>query len=218
MNSKKECDLLCLFGEEVVGGEETSVSTEQTTTGETSESTPAAGEIGTDKTRREAFRSMMEGEYKELFTAYFQETFNRRFKEQKGMMEELERARGVVKAAAECFGVSEENALIAAIRTENERKMASADDSTSHNSQNSKTEDDGMKNAIEAAVQEAVRRAREETERAVTESIRARGLRPTENALTPGVGAVSGNTAARLSRAQRAEMARRAAKGERIEF
>ena len=134
------------------------------------------------------------------------------------MMEELERARGVVKAAAECFGVCEEKALIAAIRAENERKMASADDGAATPSQDSKTEDDGMQNAIEAAVREAVKKAREETERAVTESIRARGLRPTENALTPGVGAISGGTAARLSRAQRAEMARRAAKGERIEF
>ena len=50
------------------------------------------------------------------------------------------------------------------------------------------------------------------------ESIRARGLRPSEGALTPGVGAYRGNGAAHLSRRDRAEMAMRSLRGERIEF
>ena len=64
----------------------------------------------------------------------------------------------------------------------------------------------------------AVETARAQTEQRLLASIRARGIRPTESAL----GASSGNAlrrdASQLSRAQRAEVARRAAMGERIKL
>lgn len=196
---------LSLFGESFEGGQEAPALTRQAS-GE--EAVPVAGEER-NETREERFRSMMEGEYKDLFQSFFQETFNRRFKEQKGMIEELSRARDVVSAAAERYGTRDEAALCAAIRAEKEHTAPTEAASGEASSQTTA--------AQAVALEEAVVRAREETERAVTASIRARGLRPAENALAPGVSAgVRG--AACLTRAERAEMARRAARGEHIEF
>ncbi|MBQ8351599.1 MAG: hypothetical protein IJW51_04875 [Clostridia bacterium] len=205
---------LSLFGESVQGGEVEPALTPQAS-GDCMQAAPAAEEQSKE-TRKEAFRSMMEGEFKDLFREFFQETFNRRFKGQKSMMEELERARGVVEAAAEHYGTRDEAALSAAIRAEKE-KLASAEAASAPSSRDV-SEDAADSKAIEAAVQAAVERAREETERAVTASIRARGLRPSEGALTPGVGGYFKGGAAQLTRSERADMARRAAKGERIEF
>lgn len=210
---------LSLFDGSAMGGETAPALTRQETekTGDvTQECAPVAEVHESNIARRESFRALMEGEYKDLFTEYFQETFNRRFKEQKSMMEELERTRNVVNAAADRYGTKDAEALIAAIRTETE-KNASADVQKAPPS-HEKADDVAIEQSITAAIEAAVARAREETERAVTESIRARGLRPSESALTPGVSARFANGAARLSRADRAEMARRAAKGERIEF
>lgn len=207
------CDLT-LFGVDDMGGIEVPELTQQAT-GDETEAAPVAEEQS-EEARREAFRNLMEGEYKDLFHAFFQETFNRRFKEQKSMMEELERARGVIDAAAERFGTRDEEALITAIRTEKENvALAEAEGEESLREEKNGAE---LNEAIDAAVRVAVERAREETERAVTESIRARGLRPTESALTPGVSGAFGARGLRLTRAERAEMARRAARGERIEF
>lgn len=205
---------LSLFGESDMGGNEMPALTQQAT-GEIREA-PVAEE-NSEETRRAVFRSMMEGEYKDLFQSFFQETFNRRFKEQKSMLEELERARDVIAAAAEHYGTQDTGELAAAIRAEQE-KTASAEAESSPPETQETISRVAMEERIKAAVDAAVERARKETERAVTESIRARGLRPAESALAPGVSGHFGNSAARLSRAERAEMARRAAKGERIEF
>lgn len=207
------CDLT-LFGVDDMGGIAEPDLTQQAT-GEQEVVAPVAEEQS-EEARREAFRNLMEGEYKDLFHAFFQETFNRRFKEQKSIKEELERVRGVIDAAAERYGTRDEEELITAIRTEKESMaLAEAEGEALPREERNTAE---LNEAIDAAVRVAVERAREETERAVTESIRARGLRPTESALTPGVGSAFGGNGLRLTRAERAEMARRAARGERIEF
>ncbi len=206
---------LSLFGDSDLGGKEMPELTRQATGEQEEGNTPAAGEQ-TEKTRKESFKRLMDGEYKDLFQAFFQETFNRRFKEQKSIMEELERARGVIDAAADRYGTRDEAALTAAIRAEKE-KAASTEAASAASPR--ETEDvAAIDQAIDAAVKAAVEKTREETERAVTESIRARGMRPAESALTPGVSRHFGGGASRLTRAERAEMARRAARGERIEF
>ena len=204
---------LSLFGESDMGGFDGPDLTQQAA-GDME--APDAGE-NRDERRKQAFKSMMEGEYKDLFQSFFQETFNRRFKEQRGMMEELERARDVIAAATAHYGTSDERELAAAIRAEKERR-ASADRTTAAPDPGETVSRAVMEERISEAVKEAVLRVRKETEQAVTDSIRARGLRPAESALAPGAGARSLGNAARLSRADRAEMARRAAKGERIEF
>ncbi|MBQ3064550.1 MAG: hypothetical protein IJC99_07135 [Clostridia bacterium] len=212
---------LTLFEGTDVGGKDTPELTLQAAeeSGETVAHAPVAGEQEEEKGREKAFRDLIEGEYKDLFTAYFQETFNRRFKEQKGMMEELARARTVIDAAAERFGSRDERELCAALRAET-GKDASTETATEPPAADVPAADaaEAQADVIAAAVREAVERTREETERAVLDSIRARGLRPVESALIPGVGAYQGNGAAHLTRHDRAEMARRSLRGERIEF
>ena len=204
--------LLHLFGAEAEG--ETmnpSVHTPQAIehSGDTqAECTSAAGERNEAEAKKEGFRAMMEGEYKDLFTAYFQETFNRRFKEQKEMKEQLSSARAVADAAARCFGVDGEELLLA-LRTEYERRNAST--STTKESQPDKE-------ALERQLCTAIEKTRAETEKRLLASIRARGMRPTEGALGVSSGNALRRDASQLSRAQRAEVARRAAKGERIKL
>ena len=218
---------LTLFEGTAVGGKDTPELTPQAAkeAGEAITVASVAGEQEEKKGREQAFRELMEGEYKDLFTAYFQETFNRRFKEQKGMMEELARVRTVFDAAAERFGSRDERELCAAIRAETENKAPTeaatappAEEAPVASAEAPSGENEMLSETIARAVQAAVEKTREETERAVLESIRARGLRPAESALTPGVGAYRGNGAAHLSRRDRAEMAMRSLRGERIEF
>lgn len=217
---------LTLFEGTDMGGKDTPELTPQATkeAGEDISAASVAGESTEAKGREQAFRKLMEGEYKDLFTAYFQETFNRRFKEQKGMMEELARARTVIDAAAERFGSRDEKELCAAIRAEKEKtaptEAATALPAGQADVASAERAEAGgaTEEAIAKAVREAIERTREETEHAVLQSIRARGLRPAESALTPGVGAYRGGGAARLTRHDRAEMARRSLRGEHIEF
>ena len=212
MKENKQWGLLKLFGEEIEGeASESSVHTPQNEqTGEITQGTPAAGEQTDTKERSEAFRRLMEGEYKELFTAYFQETFNRRFREQKEMTEELERHRTLVRAAAEHFGVAEGD-LLATIRAEDGKKNAPTASAAAQSSPQPTAEQ------LQRERQEAVDTACAEMEQRLLATIRARGLRPAENALRGG-GPVLGGDTARLSRAQRAALADRAAKGERIKL
>ena len=208
MKQTKHWDLLTVFGEQVEGEESLSVHAPQTEeTG--AEATLAAGEKNTDEARERAFRALMDGEYKDLFTAYFQETFNRRFKERKKESEELARARECLGAAAEFFGV-EQGELAEVLRAENERKRASAEATV-------KAPTAAEKQASKEA-ETAIALAREDAERTLLASIRARGLRPSEAALgATGTAALAAGVTS-LSREQRAEVARRAAKGERIKF
>ena len=209
MKQNKNWEPLQLFGAEVEGEvEQASVHTPQTVdTGEKrANGTPAAGESNGSEAREKGFRAMMEGEYKDLFTAYFQETFNRRFKEQKEMKAELERANLALSEVAAYLGV-ERSALRDVIRAEKEKKSAPAEGAASCNEEQTRA-------AIEAAVKEACA----QTERAVLAGIRARGQRPAESALSDRGGDALRSGLGRMSREQRAEVARRAAKGERIKF
>lgn len=185
---------------------------------------------------RQRFRALMEGEYKQEFTAYFNEVFARRFKEQKGLSEELRLARTVVDAAAKRYGVSEIGKLLDAIRADSAETAptaATAENPTGGAPGEAKGDrtapampeaaEDGKEAAelldrrIREAVESAVEKARADTERALTQTILARGMRPTESALSP-LNSASRTGASRLTRAERAAVALRAAKGERIEL
>jgi hypothetical protein len=203
MNQNSQWSFLRQFDAGLEGDKtEPSLTTPETIDTGVQQASPAAGEQSTDKeSRRERFRALMEGEYKDLFTAYFQETFNRRFKEQKGKLEELERYRAVAEAAARAYGTTDSVALIAAIgenTPETVREKANS--------------------AAEERLRAAVAEARAEAENAILSGIRARGLRPSENGTGFGGAILFDNAAKALSRAERAEMARRAAKGERIKI
>ena len=159
--------------------------------------------------REETFRALMEGEYKDLFTAYFQETFNRRFREQKEMKAELERHRTLVQAASAHFGVAEDG-LLEAIRAEQEKTPAPT--ASACQSPHSHSTPDEEKRLQDVAAQAALA-----AEQRLLATIRARGLRPAEGGISPLHGA-AGGTGGKLSRAQRAALARRAAEGERIKL
>ena len=64
----------------------------------------------------------------------------------------------------------------------------------------------------------AVDNARAQTEKSVVENIRAKGSRPAENGTSSASAFTYKSDVSKLSRADRAEIARRAARGERIEF
>ena len=64
----------------------------------------------------------------------------------------------------------------------------------------------------------AADRAKDELQRQITEAIRIRGCRVPENGIYANCGRALGRDVARLSREQRADYARRAAKGEQITF
>lgn len=225
MKTNTVMGLLSLFGGEAEGGmkENMPVLTPQaTTSGDLNKtSASAAGERDEAKRRDEEFRALMQGEYKEQFTAYFQETFNRRFKEQKEMKEELERSRAVLGKLEERFGVEGEQ-LLTVMQTAGEK--ADLDDGEKGDSPETVAENgsftsrEEIDREIAQAVLEAVEQARLETEQALVAEIRARGLRPSEGALSNACADALRDRASGLSRAQRAEVARRAARGERIKL
>ena len=197
--------LLHLFGEVAEGGNEASDHTLQTTGDDTC--APDAGEPIEEKGRQEQFRALMEGEYKDLFTAYFQETFNRRFREQKEMKEAFEKNRATLRATAAHFGIDEE---------ELPRYLEEA--ASKARPERDATGDDALRSEIEQAVARALSLARGELEQQILGGIRARGLRPGEGALTDRATDALQRRAGALSRAERAELARRAALGEEIKF
>ena len=194
------------------------------------ESAPVAG-VQTATEREKDFRALMEGEYKDLFTAYFQETFNRRFKEHKTVKAEWERLRPLYAALTERYGTEDCEALLSAIRAENLSDLAptatespAAPPDPDNAAERTEAENaaqtggispvTGAENAAFAQETapdlEAVRAA---ARLELLESIRARGMRPAENALGS---AAPGRGDLRLTREEREELARRAAKGERI--
>ena len=168
----------------------TSVHAPQTNvTGDEVSKAPDAGAQVTTERERD-FRALMEGEYKDLFTAYFQETFNRRFKEHKEIKAELERTRAVVQAAAQYFHTSDRDELLAALRVDKNEKTLPQEGGDL--SPGTSVCEDGC----------------------VQGGIPQRLPRPTESALGIGYDRVPG--AGKMTREERAELARRAARGEYV--
>ncbi len=201
--NNSETDILSLFEGECEGEQETSDHTPRTEQRGDTGSASDAGEQE-NKLREKDFRALMEGDYKDLFTAYFQETFNRRFKEYKQIKTELESSRAVLETLRERFGDLSGDALLAAIRADMSFKNAPTET------------EKPIPEAAPATFDEEVREACAEAERRLLSHIRARGLRPAENGVHTQ--SISSPSVAKMTREERAEMARRAASGERIAF
>lgn len=201
--NNSDTDILSLLGEECEGDKETSDHTPRT---EQKGDTGSAFDAGEQENtlREKEFRALMEGEYKDLFTAYFQETFNRRFKEYKQIKTELETSRTVLRALHERYGEISGDALLIAIRAETGLKNAPTE------AQKSIPKTAGVTSSKEIAD------ACAEAERRLLSHIRARGMRPAENAVQTQSTASAG--VPHMTREERAEVARRAASGERIAF
>ena len=123
------------------------------------------------------------------------------------MKEELESIRALRAAAAERFGTEDIEMLLSALRADKEQKNVPTEAVHAPISPI----------PTERADAKELARAREEACRDLLAHIRARGLRPAENGTSnlpqTGVGAGGG-----MTKAERAELARRAARGEQISF
>lgn len=178
------------------------------------EETPDAGEEQSGT--RERFRELIEGEYKEAFTEYFNEIFAKRFKQQKGEKEELSLLRAVAEAARARYGVEELAALPSAIRADTE-EHAPTEQTAEKNRTSVQEGSEPLDVLIRREVEQAIAQTKAQTERAVLAGIGACGLRPTENALSIYAFTPKGERI-HLTRAERAAVAARAAKGEKITF
>lgn len=200
--NNNETGILTLFVGECEGENETSDHTPRTKEGDTGSASDAGKQIS--MSREEGFRALMEGEYKDLFTAYFQETFNRRFKEYKQIKSELESNRTVLSAVRERFGDLSGEELLNAIRAETGLKNAPTE------------AEKPITDEPSAVFEKKIAKACAEAERRVLSHIRARGMRPTENAVHVQSACLAAPT--RMTREERAEVAKRVASGERIAF
>ena len=201
--NNSETDVLSLFAIEREGENEMSDHTPRAKEMGDESTASAAGEQA-NKLREEEFRALMEGEYKELFTAYFQQTFNRRFKEYKQIKAELDDSRAVLNALHERFGDLTGDALLNAIRAD--KKLEDAP--TAAEKPIPQVEPTVSKKQIDEACAEAERR--------LLSHIRARGMRPAENGVQVAHSALP--DVARMTRAERAELAKRVERGDRIAF
>ena len=199
--NNSETDILSFFEKECEGENSMSDHTPRTEEQGDTGSAFDAGEQQ-DILREKDFRALMEGEYKDLFTAYFQQTFNRRFKEYKQIKTELESSRAVLDVVRERFGDLTGEELLAAIRAKKDKECAPAE------------AEKLIPEATPPSFGEELRAACAETERRLLSHIRARGLRPAENGVQAE--SVYRQSAAKMTREERAELARRAAGGERI--
>ncbi len=204
--------------------------------------------------RRRAFRELINGEYKDLYTEETQRIINKRFRETAELRERLDAARPLLDALCEKYGV----------RDGDVKKLVEAleKDAPSPPDLRDARELDGIKRGLIAEARElcerfpsfdpgrefsdpaframigsgvpmesafkalrfdellsgAVRKTAEEVRAAVVANVRARGVRPQEN----GVGSRSAFTVkedvSRLTREERAEIARRVARGETVRF
>lgn len=76
-----------------------------------------------------------------------------------------------------------------------------------------------VKNAYEVTnIDKILDKNSRDAERQVVNSIRAKAVRPVENGSSPTSGVILSSDISKLTKKQRAELAKRAAKGERIEF
>ena len=128
------------------------------------------------------------------------------------MEKELKRIRGTLAEVTELFG-TDEAGLAQALESERQKRAASP----SHPESEVKREAEHTQE-VRQAIEAAVAASRLETESLLLAHIRARGLRPAESALADTTQDALRGGASRLSRAERAELARRAANGERIQL
>lgn len=113
----------------------------------------------------------------------------------------LDAQRPVLERLMERYGVAKGdlNGLRAAVEAEDARRAKEAAD-------------------LAALLEETARRAALERERALVQNILAQGVRPAENGAAAQTGVTARVDPARMTPAQRAEIARRAARGEKITF
>lgn len=172
------------------------------TTGGAEESLDAGGENKEpSQTREERYRAMVGGECKDLFAADVQRIIDRRFKEMRELQEALAAQRPVLDRLMARYGV--ENGDLAALNTaldEEEERRAQEE------------------RELEELLRQTALQAARERERALIQDILARGGRPAENGADAQNGIAARRDPARMTREERAEIARRARYDKTITF
>ena len=193
------------------------------------------------------FRRLIEGEYKNEFTREFQKVFDRRFKEKKEKEESSRQTQEILQLLAERLGAQSADPaeLLDVLQKEQAEQVTalSKEDYISQTEQlqgiysefdfDTEVQDPEFVRLLHAGVplrqayevlhledivKTMVERQKEELHRQITDSIRARAVRPYENALAAHSGMTVTQDVSRLTREQRENYARRAAAGEEITF
>ncbi len=188
------------------------------------------------KTKEDEFRALIKGEYKEQFNKAVQKIITKRLKEVKGMKETSEKtARVIERLLAENNYLKEEqtrraqdtqvNSLVTGWKQQaEETKKVYSDFDLKKEIQNPEfcrllKLGVGMKTAYEVLnIDSILDKNSKNAEKMVVESIRLKGNRPVENGSEDAGGIILSSNVSKLNKKQRAELAKRAAKGERISF
>lgn len=105
----------------VVFGKQESTPSEEATSLEAGDTNPTgAGETQTPEDRRKAFNDLINGEYKDLYQENFQQVFDRRFKQVKGMESDLAAHKEVTDMLASRYGVDSIDEIKTALQEDTE--------------------------------------------------------------------------------------------------
>ena len=269
-------------GSAAQGGDSAAASTQQQA-GVTPDQQAATDAGSQTEDRQKAYRELIEGEYKDLYTQDVQRLVNRRFAETKGLQEQLEQYQPVMDMLMQRYNVSDVKKLGEAIESDNAYWEAAAERAgmdveqykrfSRLQTENAKllreqrrtqTEQRAQRqlakwneeaaevkkvypsfdleresanpqflgllrsnvnmrsayevihmDEIKAAVSEMQARA---TEKKVVEGIRAKGMRPSEAGASSSSAFTSAKDVHKLTKKERADIAKRAARGEKITF
>ena len=173
--------------------------------------------------------NLIKTKYKDYFTEDTQKIINRRLKKYKALLSQFEEAREQEAIGVELGGESLDSFILS---RENEIKEEYQDFSLDKARENERflklaalsarekeisISDAFRLSHFEEILKKERERVREETEKNMLLRLGARKARPSENGLTTNKSSSSFD-ASRLSRVERAELAKRAAKGEKIHF
>lgn len=206
-------------------------------------STPQTGEkesfaAGSTRDKDKEFDALIENEYKEQFSKKVQKIISKRLREVKNLKEE--NMRNVENKDEILRRLALENRLLKKRHEDEFQLMKLRSDAQKMREQAAETKElypdfdfekeiknpefmrllrlgVGVKNAYEVANIDAIlEKNTQAAEKKVVDSIRLKGNRPVENGSEGASGILLSGNASKLSRKERAELAKRAAKGERI--
>ena len=206
-------------------------------------STPQTGDkesfaAGSTRDKDKEFDALIENEYKEQFSKKVQKIISKRLREVKNLKEE--NMRNVENKDEILRRLALENRLLKKRNEDEFQLMKLRSDAQKMREQAAETKElypdfdfekeiknpefmrllrlgVGVKNAYEVANIDAIlEKNTQAAEKKVVDSIRLKGNRPVENGSEGASGILLSGNASKLSRKERAELARRAAKGERI--
>ena len=233
--------------------------------------------------KRKAYQDIVNGEYKDQYAEDIQRIINRRFKETKGLQEQVDAQKGLIDTLSARYGVTDINDLVKAVNDDTAFWKEAAEEAgmtveqykkvQQLQAQNKALLQNEQKRQLDAKVQsqlaqwsqeeaemqqkykgfslakemqdpqfmamlktglpmehaykvqhmdELIADARMTTaatvEKATIDNIRANGARPQENGSSPQSAFTVKDDVSKLTKKDRAEIARRVARGERIEF